>query len=117
MGEHNKIRTIEEYIALCPAEIQPKLMELTELIRSVSPDLKEKISWQMPTFYINGNIIHFAVHKSHVGLYPGPEAITVFADRLTDYKTSKGAIQIPFHKPLDKVLITDLVRFNMESRN
>jgi uncharacterized protein YdhG (YjbR/CyaY superfamily) len=116
MSDANKIQTIEEYIAACPADIQPKLIELTSIIRNAFPELKEKISWQMPSFYIKGYIMQYAAHKSHIGLYPGPEAIEVFADRLAGYKTSKGAIQIPNSKPLDTELITDMVKYNAENR-
>lgn len=107
--------SIDEYIALCPEDIQGKLQELRKMILGVDPNLIEKISWQMPTFYFNNkkNIIHFAAHKNHIGLYPGVEAIERYADRLKGYKTSKGAIQIPKDKDFDTELITDIVKFNI----
>lgn len=108
------MKTIDEYIASCAEEIQPRLKELRQIILDVSPDFTEKISWQMPTFYYKKNVIHFAAHTKHIGLYPGPEAIEKFADRLEGYKTSKGAIQIPNNKAFDSNLIQDIVRFNME---
>ncbi len=109
----NKYRTVDEYIAACSPEIQPKLKELKKLILAAEPELKEKISWQMPTFYTKYNIIHFAAHKNHIGIYPGPETIEKFADRLSDYKTSKGAFQIPYDKAIDEKLIADMIHFNM----
>lgn len=116
MQEKTGILTIDDYISSCPEEIRPKLKELRDLISRAEPDMTEKISWQMPTFYLKGNVIHFAAHKKHIGLYPGAKAIEVFSHRLESYKTSKGAIQIPNDVPLDKNLIRDIVRFNIETR-
>ncbi len=71
----------------------------------------------MPTFWQGENLIHFAASKKHIGLYPGEEAVEVFAERLTGYKTSKGAIQLPLGKPVDHALITDIVQWRVESLN
>jgi uncharacterized protein YdhG (YjbR/CyaY superfamily) len=70
-------------------------------IRAAALEATEKISWQMPTFWQGENLIHFAAFKKHIGLYPGGEATSEFSGRLTGYKTSKGAIQLPFGKPID----------------
>ncbi len=109
------MQAIDEYIAACPEDIQPKLRELKQIIVNAGPELKEKISWQMPTFYLKGNVIHFAAHRNHIGLYPGPAAIEEFAERLQPYKTSKGAIRLPNATPLDKDLISDIVLFNLKN--
>ena len=69
MQESVKLKTIDEYIGTCSEEIQPKLRKLRQIILDVSPELTEKISWNMPTFYFKGNVIHFAAHKRHIGLY------------------------------------------------
>lgn len=114
MKESNKVQTIDDYIETCSEEIQPKLKELRKMIAEVSSELTEKMSWQMPTFYYKGNIIHFGAHKKHIGLYPGVQAIENFAERLEVYKTSKGAIQIPNERVLDKSLIQDIVKFNLD---
>lgn len=116
MQEKISILTIDDYISACPEEIQPKLKELRQIISRAEPEMTEKISWQMPTFFLKGNVIHFAAHKKHIGLYPGPKAIEVFSHRLESYKTTKGAIQIPNDVPLDSNLIRDIVRFNIETR-
>jgi len=113
MSEQIKPSTIDEYISTCPEAIQPKLQDLRRIIANSSPLLTEKMSWRMPTFYYLGNIIHFAAQKKHIGLYPGSEAILKFADRLTEYKISKGAIQIPNTKELDRELIIDIVQYNL----
>lgn len=110
-----EINTIDEYIAGQPAEIQPILRKVRETIRRAAPDAKEKISWRMPTFWQAENLIHFAAFKNHIGIYPGGEAVGIFAERLTDYKTSKGAIQFPLNKPVDYALIADITKWRVQS--
>ena len=105
-------QTIDEYISACPVESQDRLTELRELIKKHAPKAIEKISWSMPTFYQNGNLIHFCLHKHHIGLYPGAEAVAYFKEKLTDYKTTKGAIQLLLDKPLPKDLIEEIVKYN-----
>ena len=101
-------QTIDEYIAAQPEEVQKYLKQVRYAIRGALPEAQEKISWSMPTYWNGHNIIHFAGFKRHIGLYPGPEAIVEFADQLKEYKTSKGAIQLPFHKPLPLKLIAEI---------
>lgn len=105
---------IDEYIALSPESLQIKLEELRALIHSAAPGiLIEKISYQMPTFWYQTNIIHFAFYKKHIGIYPGSKAIEFYKEKLHNYKTSKGAIQIPLDEKLPKQLIKNLVKFNI----
>ena len=106
--------SIDEYISDFPANTQTILTELRQTIQKAAPEATEKISWGMPTFYLKGNLIHFAAHKKHIGLYPGAEEIEYFIKDLQDYKTSKGAIQLPLDKPLPLVLITKITEFNIE---
>lgn len=87
---------IDEYIAKQPANLQVLLLNVRMAIRQVLPDTTEKISWQMPTFWQRRNLIHFAAQKNHLGIYPGEAAMKHFAPRLTEYKTSKGAVQFPY---------------------
>jgi uncharacterized protein YdhG (YjbR/CyaY superfamily) len=106
--------SIDEYIAAQSSEVQPILQAIRETIRANAPEAIEKISYQIPTFWQRENLIHFAAQKKHIGIYPGGEAVSVFADRLTDYKTSKGAIQFPLNKPIDHQLIEDIARWRIE---
>jgi len=101
-------KTIEEYISLQAEELQPRLRDVYTTIKAALPDAVEKISWQMPTFWQGKNLIHFAAFKKHTGLYPGDEAIVIFAEKLSEYKTSKGGIQLPNNKPLPLELITEI---------
>ena len=117
-----KIDSIDAYIADQPEEVCPLLQQIRETIRAAAPEATEKISYQMPTFWQakvaprGENLIHFAVFKKHIGIYPGGDATAAFAERLTDYKTSKGAIQLPLGKPIDFVLITDIVKWRLEQK-
>lgn len=107
--------SVEEYIDNFDEDTQLKLQQLRDIIRQAVPsDAKETISYGMPTYHWHGNLVHFAKFKNHLGLYPGPAAIEVFADRLVSFKTTKGAIQIPLNVPLPQDLITDIVHFNIE---
>lgn len=107
---------VEEYIENCPQEHRERLYALRRAVLSAVPGLTEKISWAMPTFCLKRNVLHFALNKAHIGVYPGPAAIAVFADRLKGYKTSKGTIQLPHDKPLPEELLADLARWCAENR-
>ena len=104
-------KTIQEYIERQPEEIQPYLQQINKAIQSAIPIATEKISWSMPTYWKKHNLIQFAAFKKHIGLYPGPAAVEAFADRLTEYKTSKGAIQMPYNKPMPLELIGEIARW------
>ncbi len=104
---------IDAYIAAFPAEQQAVLQEIRALIREAAPQASEKMSWKMPTFYLRGNLVHFAMNKAHLGFYPGASGVAHFVERLGEYKHSKGAIQFPLQKPLPKDLIQDIVAFRL----
>ena len=106
-----KPKTIDEYIAVQPEAVQPKLRELRRILRAAVPEAEERISWSMPTYWKGQNLIHFAASKKHLGLYPGGEATTVFADDLKDYDVSKGTIRLPYDKPLPAELIETIARW------
>lgn len=111
--DNKMVNTIDEYIAQFSPEIQEKLQSLRKVIRETAPDAGEKISWAMPTFTLNGNLVHFAAHKNHIGFYPGPIGIEAFKESLTDFKYSKGAVQFPYSKPLPFDLIREIVAFRV----
>lgn len=107
----NNFNTVDEYIQQFAPEIQIQLQQIRKTILEAAPEATEKISWQMPTFTLNGNLVHFAAHKNHIGFYPGPSGIEAFQDRFGNYKSSKGAVQFPIKDPLPLGLITEIVRF------
>ena len=106
--------TIPEYISELDPAVQPRLNAIYDTICGAIPDAEERLSWGMPTFWKGRNIIHFAVAKHHIGLYPGPDAVEAFADRLKEYKTSKGAIQLPNKKELPLELVAEIARWSYE---
>jgi len=110
----NAFNSIDQYIRNSPTEIQAVLKEIRKIIESeLPPEATEKISYQMPTFYLNGNLVHFAGHTNHIGFYPTPSGISAFESELEDYKTSKGAVQFPLDKPLPAELIKKIVRYRI----
>jgi uncharacterized protein YdhG (YjbR/CyaY superfamily) len=107
--------SIDEYIASFPDDVQKRLRQIRKTIRKAAPSAIEKISWAMPTFWQKENLIHFAAMKNHIGIYPGAEGVEAFTSELVDYKTTKGAIQLPNGKPLPLDLIDRIVRFRVKS--
>lgn len=104
---------IDEYIGRYDGEVRERMEKLRALIMSCSPEISEKITWSMPTFFLNGNLIHFAAGKNHIGLYPGASGVANFTDKLREYKTSKGAIQFPNNKPVPYDLVREIVMFRI----
>lgn len=102
---------IDTYIAAQPEDVQPLLKSVRNTLHAALPDAEERISWRMPTYWRGRNIIHFAAFKNHLGIYPGGQAMVHFSDRFTEYKTSKGALQLPFNKPLPLELITEIAKW------
>ena len=103
--------TIDEYIAGFPPDVQPLLEKVRAAIRKAAPHATEAISYQMPTFKLQGNLIHFAGYNHHIGLYPGSRPIEVFRDELSKYKTSKGTVRLPLDKPIPAGLIGKITKF------
>lgn len=99
---------IDEYIVSQDEVVQSRLNLIRDTIRSAIPEATEKINYQMPTYWKGRNIIHFAAAKNHIGIYPGGEATTFFAEKLKDYKTSKGTIQIHHDQELPLELIKEI---------
>ena len=106
--------SIDKYIRSFPKSTQTILKKMRALIIAAAPEAEEKISYRMPTFYLNGNLVYFAAFKTHIGLYPLPHAITEFEDDLKEYKKGKGSIQFPLDKPLPADLITRIVKFRIK---
>ncbi|MDY5584397.1 MAG: DUF1801 domain-containing protein [Arcanobacterium sp.] len=106
---------IQTYIKQQNVENQPRLNLVYETIRNLIPEAEERISWGMPTFWQGRNIIHFANAKNHLGIYPGPRAVEEFLPKLTAYKTSKGAIQLPHSADLPLELISEITLWCYEN--
>lgn len=110
-GMQNEFHSIDEYIMSFPEEKQKLLREIRKVIQLAVPEADEKISYQMPTFALKGNLVHFAAHKNHIGFYPAPSGIEEFRVELADYAGSKGAIQFPYDKPIPYDLISRIAKY------
>lgn len=114
MAENKTVtETVDEYILRFDPETREKLQAVRRVVRDCAPEAEEKMSWQMPSYFLRGILVQFAAHKNHIGFYPGPEGIAVFSDRFGEYGFSKGAVRFPFHKPLPFDLIRQIVEFKI----
>ncbi len=105
------ISSIDAYIAMFPADVQKKLQEIRAAIKAAAPQATEKISYKMPAFYLDGNLVYFAAFKNHIGFYPIPSGIEAFKEELSRYKTTKGAVQFPLDGPMPLDLVSRIVKF------
>ena len=105
--------TIDEYIAGHPPRIRTRLKAMRATIRKHAPQAEERISYRIPTFYLDGNLVHFAAFDRHVGFYPGAAGIAAFKDALAAYKSAKGSVQFPHTEPLPLALVAEIVRFRV----
>lgn len=109
-----KFNSIDEYIAMFPAEVQSKLQAIRETIKKAAPQAQEAISYQMPTFKLRGNLVHFAAFRNHIGFYPTPSGISAFQKELSKYKNAKGSVQFPLNESLPLSLISKIVKFRLK---
>jgi len=112
MGTFNN--SIDNYISSFPIEIQTRLEEMRRTIKKAAPEAVETIKYAMPTFVLNGNLVHFAAFKNHIGFYPVPSGIEAFKKELSVYKGAKGSVQFTLDKPLPLELITKIVNFRVK---
>ena len=112
-SKKSEFNSIDEYIATFPKDIQKILQELRATIKAAAPDAEEKISYQMPTFFLNGNLVHFAAFKKHIGFYPTPSGIEAFQKELSVYDGAKGSVQFPIDEPMPLKLISRIVKFRV----
>ncbi|MGA3059954.1 MAG: DUF1801 domain-containing protein [Candidatus Bathyarchaeia archaeon] len=106
--------TIDEYIATFPKNVQRILQELRQTIIKAAPEADEGISYRIPVFKLNGDLVWFAAFKNHIGFYPRASAIEAFQDKLSTYEISKGTVKFPINKPIPLNLIKEMVRFRVK---
>jgi uncharacterized protein YdhG (YjbR/CyaY superfamily) len=106
--------TIDEYIKTFPTNTQSLLQKMRQIIKEAAPEAVEAISYQMPTFKLNGkNLVHFAAFKNHIGFYPIPSGIEAFKKELSPYKQGKGSVQFPIDKPIPYDLVEKIVKYRV----
>jgi uncharacterized protein YdhG (YjbR/CyaY superfamily) len=109
-----KFTTIDEYMAGFPEETRVILEKLRATIAKSAPDAEETINYGIPTFTLNGNLVHFAAFKNHIGFYPTPSGIEEFKKELSVYEGAKGSVKFPLEKPLPYDLISKIVKFRVK---
>jgi len=112
--ESIKANSIDEYIAQFPPEIKSRLKQKRETIQKAAPKAEEAISYAIPTFKLNGNLVHFAAFKNHIGFYPAPQGLEEFKNDLAKFKGAKGSVQFPHDEPLPLPLVTKIVKFRVK---
>jgi len=112
-----QFRTIDEYIETFPKDVQPILEKVRQTIRKAAPKAVEAISYQMPTFKLNGKgLVYFAGYKSHIGFYPIPSGVEAFKKELSKYKQGKGSVQFPLAEPVPYDLVKRIVQFRVREQ-
>lgn len=114
INDAKKFETIDEYISLYPTKVQQLLQKVRAVIKEAAPEATEAIKYQLPTFMMNGNLVHFGAFKNHIGFYPAPSGITSFKNELSAYESGKGSIQFPMDKDIPFDLISKIVKFRLE---
>ncbi len=105
--------TIDDYIASFPPDVQQILQELRATIKAAAPEAEETINYQIPTFTLKGNLVHFAAFKKHIGFYPAPSGIEAFKEALAPYEGAKGSVKFPLDSPLPLDLVSEIVQFRV----
>lgn len=111
---NTSIKTIDEYISGFPKDMQAMLQKMRAIIKKAAPKATEAISYGIPTFVLDGNLVHFGGYKSHIGFYPAPNGIEAFKKELSKYEGSKGTVRFSLDKPLPAGLITQIVKYRIE---
>jgi uncharacterized protein YdhG (YjbR/CyaY superfamily) len=108
------LKNIDEYLERQSVEDRRLLRQMRATIHEAAPEATEKISYGIPTFYLNGNLVHFAAFAKHIGFYPTSSGIAAFKEQLIPFKSSKGAVQFPKDKPLPLTLVAKMVKFRVK---
>ena len=116
-ASNKQFKTIDEYIKMFPDDVQTILNQVRQTIREAAPDAEETINYQMPTFTLNGNLVHFAAFKTHIGFYPTPTGIEAFKEELSPYKGAKGSVQFPIDQPMPLSLIRRIVEYRVKENS
>lgn len=114
MKKRTTASSIDEYIASYPATVRTRLEKIRATIHRAAPQARERISYQIPTFALCGNLVHFAAYEHHIGFYPGASAIKHFKNELDSYSSAKGSVQLPLDRPVPLGLIAKIVRFRVK---
>lgn len=115
-AQKKSVSDIEQYISLYPVNVQRILQKIRRVIKEAVPEAEETINYQIPTFKLKGNLVHFAAFKNHIGFYPGSEAIAIFSDELSAYSVSKGTVRFPISDDIPYDLIRKITNFRVSKK-
>lgn len=110
-------KSVDEYIKTFPGDIQKILKQVRQTIKEAAPRAEETINYQIPTFKLNGNLVHFAAFKNHIGFYPAPSGLKAFEKEISNYKSSKGSVQFPIDEPIPVSLISRIVKYRVKENS
>lgn len=113
MAQKTGFEKVNDYFTAYPEEVQELLWQARKVIREEAPGAEETISYGIPTFKLNGNLVHYAAFKKHIGFYPAPVGMEQFKKQLSAYVQGKGSVQFPVDKPMPLELIREIVRFRV----
>jgi uncharacterized protein YdhG (YjbR/CyaY superfamily) len=114
MSDKKTIKDIDEYIKSFPDDVQIILQTIRQIIQEAAPEAEETINYQIPTFKLNGNLVHFAAFKKHIGFYPTPSGIDAFKNELSAYEGAKGSVKFPFDEEIPIDLVKRIVKYRVE---
>ncbi|MDH2901551.1 MAG: DUF1801 domain-containing protein [archaeon] len=109
-----KAKTVGEYIAMYPSNVQSILKKLRQTIKESAPGAQEVISYQIPTFKLNGNLVHFGAFEDHIGFFPTSSGKEAFKKELSKYKGGKGTVQFPLDRPIPYDLVSKIVKYRVK---
>lgn len=115
-GSRATFKTIDDYIKAQPVKTRKVLRSLRTAIKSVAPQARQTINYGIPTFQLNGNLVHFAAFEKHIGFYPTPSGIRAFRQELSKYVSAKGSVQFPLDRPMPLALIKRIVKFRVSEQ-
>jgi uncharacterized protein YdhG (YjbR/CyaY superfamily) len=114
MPINTRSKEIDQFIAGFPKEVQEILEKVRETVREAAPEADETINYGIPTFTLNGNLVHFSAFKNHIGFYPTPSGIEKFKKELSAYEMAKGSVKFPLVQPIPYDLIARIVEFRVK---
>lgn len=109
-------REVDDFIARYPADVQEILQKIRGIIREAAPDAQEKLNYGIPTFTLNGNLVHYSALKNHIGFYPTPSGVEKFKKQLSNYSGAKGSVQFPLDQPIPYELIRSITEFRVKEQ-
>ena len=114
MASERSSKSVDEYIAWFPSDVQKILKQIRRTITQAAPGAEEAIKYGIPTFVLHENLVHFAAFKNHIGFYPTPSGIDAFRKKLSRYKGAKGSVQFPIDEPMPLALIEKITKFRVK---